>query len=286
MTGTEVPAACRRDQLVRLLRAAGCVFAEDEADLLIAAAPGPAELAVMAQRRAAGLPLEQVVGWAEFCGLRIAVAEGVFVPRRRTGFLVARAAALARRPGPVVVVDLCCGSGAIGAAVAAALAADGTGPGGDGTGPDGDGPGALELHAADADPAAVACARRNLAGLGQVWQGDLFAALPGGLRGRVDVLAANVPYVPAGEISLLPAESRLHEPRQAVDGGPDGLDVARRVATAAPQWLAPGGTLLIETSERQAPAAAACFAAAGLRPRVTWSGELAATVVTGQRAPG
>ena len=272
-------AAGRRDQLISLLRAAGCVFAEDEADLLIAAAPGPAELAAMAQRRAAGLPLEQVVGWAEFCGLRIAVADGVFVPRRRTGFLVAQAAALARRrPAPAVVVDLCCGSGAIGAAIAAALAADGTRPGEDGPG----GPGRLELHAADADPAAVACARRNLAGLGQVWPGDLFAALPGGLRGRVDVLAANVPYVPAGEISLLPAEARLYEPRLAVDGGPDGLDVARRVAAGAPQWLAPGGTLLIETSERQAPAASASFAAAGLRPRVTWSDELAATVVTGQ----
>ena len=277
MTGTGIPAAAGRDQVISLLRAAGCVFAEDEADLLIAAAPGPAELAAMAQRRASGLPLEQVIGWAEFCGLRIAVAEGVFVPRRRTGFLVTQAAALARRPGPVVVVDLCCGSGAIGAAIAAALTADRPGPGGDG-------PGGLELHAADADPAAVACARRNLAGLGQVWAGDLFAALPGGLRGRVDVLAANVPYVPAGEIGLLPAESRLHEPRRAVDGGPDGLDVARRVAAAAPEWLAPGGTLLIETSERQAPAAAECFAAAGLLPRVTCSDELAATVVTGRQA--
>jgi release factor glutamine methyltransferase len=101
------------------LRAAGCVFAEDEARLLISAARTPAELDAMVARRTAGLPLEQVLGWAEFCGLRIAVAPGVFVPRRRTEFLVRQAAELAR-PG-AVIVDLCCGAGAIGAALAAAV---------------------------------------------------------------------------------------------------------------------------------------------------------------------
>ncbi len=257
-----MPACCRAEIIARL-RGAGCVFAEDEADLLISAAATPAELTAMADRRVGGLPLEQVVGWAEFCGLRIAVEPGVFVPRRRTEFLVRQAASLARTPG-TVVVDLCCGAGAIGAALAAAL-------------------GEVELHAADADPVAVACARRNLAGLGQVHQGDLFAPLPGSLRRRIDVLAANVPYVPTGEIALLPAESRLHEPPLAVDGGADGLDVARRVAAAALDWLAPGGVLLIETSERQAPVAAAFFAAAGLSPRVTRSGQMAATVVCGAR---
>src|SRR5579863_5977286 len=96
------------------LRACGCVFAEDEARLLTAAARTPADLADMVDRRAAGLPLEQVLGRAEFCGLRISVAPGVFVPRRRTEFLARRAIALARREagsGVPVVVDLCCGSG-------------------------------------------------------------------------------------------------------------------------------------------------------------------------------
>jgi release factor glutamine methyltransferase len=213
----------------------------------------------MTGRRAAGQPLEQVVGWAEFCGLRIALAPGVFVPRRRTEFLVGQVAALAR-PGDVII-DLCCGAGAIGAALAAAVDR-------------------AQVHAADLDPAAVACARQNVPG--HVYQGDLYGALPAALRGRVAVLAANVPYVPTGEIGFLPPEARSHEPLAAPDGGPDGLGVLRRVAAAAPGWLVSGGHLLIETSERQAPAAAAAFAASGLAPRVATSDELGATVIIGQ----
>jgi release factor glutamine methyltransferase len=262
--------------IVTRLRAAGCVFAEDEARLLISAARTPAELAAMVDRRVAGLPLEHVIGWAEFCGLRIAVDPGVFIPRRRTEFLVGQAVALARQPGQSaagrpaarprpVVVDLCCGSGAIGAAVVAGL-------------------GQAELHAADIDPAAVACARRNIAAAGgQVYQGDLYQPLPGTLRDRVRILVANVPYVPSGEIELLPPEARCYEARVALDGGPDGLDVLRRVTAAAPLWLAPGGHLLFETSERQAPRAAGIVARDGLIPRVASSGELNATVVIGTR---
>jgi release factor glutamine methyltransferase len=255
-----------RSAIVTRLRAAGCVFAEDEARLLIAAAGTPADLDAMVARRAAGLPLEQVVGWAGFCGLRIAVEPGVFVPRRRTEFLVREAIALVRPAvRRLVVVDLCCGSGAIGAAVAAAL-------------------GEIDLHAADIDPVAVACARRNFAAAGgRVYQGDLFEPLPAALRGRVGLLAANVPYIPAGEIGLLPPEARLHEPRAALDGGADGLDLLRRVAAGAPWWLAPGGHVLIETSERQAPEAAGVFARSGLIARVASSQEMGATVVIGTR---
>jgi len=265
------PSPVDRSAIVGRLRASGCVFAEDEAALLIAAAGTAAELAQMVDRRVAGLPLEHVLGWAEFCGLRIAVDPGVFVPRRRTEFLVSRAlsllAAAAGGPPPVVV-DLCCGSGAVGAALAAAL-------------------GRVELHAADLDPAAAACARRNLAAAdGHVYQGDLYQPLPASLRGRVDVLAANVPYVPTGEVALLPAEARVHEPRLALDGGADGLDVLRLVADAAPHWLAPGGHLLSETSERQATRAADIVAASGLIPRVDRSAELNATVITGTRPAG
>jgi release factor glutamine methyltransferase len=265
------PSAHARSVIVTRLRDAGCVFAEDEARLLISAAGTPASLAAMVDRRAAGEPIEHVLGWAEFCGLRIAVDPGVFIPRRRTEFLVQRATALARQAaaGPVIVVDLCCGSGAVGAALAAAL-------------------GHIELHAADIDPAAVRCARRNVAAVGGlVYQGDLYAPLPARLRGRVAILAANVPYVPTGEVGLLPPEARVHEPRAALDGGADGLGVLRRVAAAAPLWLAPGGHLLTETSEDQAPLAAAALARDGLIPRVARSGRLNATVVTGTRpAPG
>jgi release factor glutamine methyltransferase len=240
------------------LRAAGCVFAEDEARMLISAAGSAGELEAMVDRRVAGLPLEQVLGWAEFCGLRIAVEPGVFVPRRRTEFLVRQAIALAR-PG-VVVVDLCCGAGAIGAALAAAVDR-------------------ADVYAVDIDPAAVRCARRNVPG--HVYQGDLYEPLPDRLRGRVGVLTANVPYVPSGQVSLLPAEARAHEPLVALDGGADGLDVLRRVAAGAPAWLAPGGHLLIETSERQAAQAAAAFAGSGLNPQVVSSAGLSATVLIG-----
>jgi release factor glutamine methyltransferase len=245
------------------LRAAGCVFAEDEAALLIAASDTPVELDALVGRRAAGEPLEHVVGWAAFCGLRIAVGPGVFVPRRRTEYLVSLAVA-AGRPG-AVVVDLCCGSGALGVAVAAGL-------------------GGAELHAADLDPVAVACARRNVDPVGgRVYPGDLFAALPAALRGRVEILLANVPYVPSGELALLPGEAREHEARLALDGGPDGLDVLRRVAAGTRGWLAPGGVLLTEASDRQAAAAAGVLARAGLTAKVAEDPESGAVVVLGER---
>jgi release factor glutamine methyltransferase len=229
--------------------------------LLIAAAAESADLAAMVERRVAGLPLEYVIGWAEFCGLRISVDPGVFVPRHRTEFLVGQAVALTRPDA--VVLDLCCGSGAIGAALASAV------PG-------------IQLHAADIDPAAVRCARRNLAGIGGcVYAGDLFDALPADLRGRVDVLVANVPYVPTDEIGLLPREARLYEPEAALDGGSDGLDLLRRVAAGASIWLVPGGHLLVETSDQQAPRAAEIFAGGGLSPEVTSLDELDVTVVIG-----
>ncbi|MFE7129014.1 putative protein N(5)-glutamine methyltransferase [Streptomyces sp. NPDC057617] len=265
-TSAPAPSAAVRSAVVARLRAAGCVFAEDEACLLVSAAGSAAELTAMVDRRVAGLPLEHVLGWAEFRGLRIAVDPGVFVPRRRTEFLVRRAAALAG-PG-AVVVDLCCGTGALGAALAAAL-------------------GRAELYAADIDPAAVRCARRNVAAAGgRVYEGDLYEPLPTALRGRVDVLLANVPYVPTEEVGLLPPEARIHEARVALDGGADGLDVLRQVAADAPGWLAPGGSLLVETSERQAPMAVETLAAAGLTPCVSRSEELYATVITGTRPPG
>jgi release factor glutamine methyltransferase len=261
--------------VVARLRAAGCVFAEDEAAVLLAAARSPAELDALVERRASGEPLEQVVGWAEFAGQRILVDPGVFVPRRRSEFLVSVAVGLGRsRMGGGsaigVVVDLCCGAGALGLAVAAGL-----------TG----GPGRVELHAADLDPAAVACARRNIEPTGgHVYVGDLFGALPDRLRGRVDILICNAPYVPTGDVAFLPAEARDHEPLVALDGGLDGLAVLRRAASGAPSWLAPGGALLVETSERQAAEMASAMASAGLRPVIHTDEDTAATVVTGRTA--
>jgi len=259
--------------LVARLRAAGCVFAEEEASLLATTVEGApdaaADLERLVVRRVAGEPLEQLLGWAEFAGLRILLEPGVFVPRRRTELLAAEATRLAQAvadDGRVpVVVDLCCGAGAIGAAVAAAV-------------------GLLELVAADVDPAAVVAARRNLEPLGaRVVAGDLFDALPDDIRGRVDVLAANAPYVPSAEIAMMPPEARDHEARVALDGGADGLDVHRRVAASARDWLAPGGHLLIETSRGQSPITAELVIAGGLDARIVRDDELAATVVIGRR---
>jgi release factor glutamine methyltransferase len=257
--------------VIAALRQAGCVFAEDEARLLAVAARGPGDLDDMVRRRAAGLPLAQVLGWAEFCGQRIAVDPGVFVPRPRSEFLVRQAIAQGirpSRPSHAVIVDLCCGSGALGAAVAAAI-------------------GMVELHAADIDRTAVACARRNVADAGgRVYQGDLFGPLPARLHGRVDLILANVPYVPSDDLRLLPHEARLHEPRLALDGGADGLDVLRRVAGSAPSWLAPGGHLLSEVSARQAASAAGIMASAGLIARVAASAEWESSVVIGAMQGG
>jgi release factor glutamine methyltransferase len=274
--------------VVTALRTAGCVFAEDEAQLLVSSAATDAELTTMVGQRVAGLPLEQILGWAEFCGLRIAVEAGVFVPRRRTEFLVRQAIALgwqsAQPDTPVVVLDLCCGTGALGLAVARGLS---HGQGHRSHTAGGRHPDTLqhaEVYAADVEAVAVRCAQLNLAPVGgQVYQGDLFGPLPETLRGRVDLLTANVPYIPSGEIELLPPEARLYEPQATLDGGGDGLDLLRRVAAAAPQWLAPGGSLLSEVSERQAQPAREILRAGGLATRVKTSEEMNATVVIATR---
>ena len=258
------PPAADEAAVVARLRAAGCVFAEDEARLLLAEAGTPVRLEELVRRRVDGEPLEHLLGWAEFCGLRIAVAPGVFVPRRRSELLVREATALA--PPSAVVVDLCCGSGAVAAALTAVL----------------DRP---EVHASDVDPAAVECARGNLPHA-RVHAGDLFDALPAELRGRVDVLVANVPYVPSEAIALMPPEAREHEPRVALDGGDDGLRVAARVVAGAGQWLGPAGSLLFEVGEAQVPAATGLLAAAGLLPRVVSDDGTGATVVVGTASRG
>jgi release factor glutamine methyltransferase len=258
------------------LRAAGCVFAEDEAAVLGGVATDAAHLSGLVDRRARGEPLEQVVGFADFCGVRVRLRPGVFVPRVRSELLVRTAATEVRtaptdalwereieeRAGGKTVVDLCCGSGALGLAVRHEVPA-------------------IRLFAADSDPVAVGCALDNLGR--DVFQGDLFAALPEALRGHIDVLLANVPYVATEHIALLPAEARLHEPRSALDGGADGLDVFRAVVAGAAAWLAPGGLLLSEITAAQAEAAVAAARDAGLRAGIVEDEDLEARAVTARR---
>lgn len=247
------------------------MFAEQEAELLSAASEAPGELERLVRERVGGTPLEHLLGWVEFRGRRIEVGPGVFVPRRRSALLVDQAIdhALAAAYRRCVVVDLCCGSGALGAAAASALTEAGI---------------AVELVAADIDPVAVRCARRNLEPLGgTVFRGDLCAALPSASAGRIDLLLANIPYVPTAMISRMPPEARDYEPRAALDGGIDGLDVLRRVAGAAPVWLAPGGRLFVEISGPQRDPAQRIIEREGLSPSAVCSPEDGTVVVTGTR---
>jgi release factor glutamine methyltransferase len=242
-------------QLVAALRSAGCVFAEDEARLILEEATSQAEVMAWAARRMAGEPLELIVGWADFAGQRIAVERGVFVPRLRSTIVVE----IAVREPAEVVVDLCCGTAALGAALAARWPS-------------------AEVHAADSDPAAVACARRNLTPE-RVHQGDLYAALPDDLRGRVDLLVVNAPYVPTAAIATMPREAREYEHHVALDGGADGLDIQRRVAEDAREWLRPGGRLVLETGRDQGERSAALLRDAGLSASVELDDDIDGTAV-------
>ena len=242
------------DPVVDRLRASGSVFAEEEADLLrAAAATGAGGLDVLVARRVAGEPLQHVVGWADFAGHRLRIGAPVFVPRPRTEHLVDVAIGLGRAraagSAPVVVVDLCCGCGAVGLAVASALRRTGR----------------VRLVATDIDGDAVTCAATNLRHADdEVLQGDLLSALPIELVGRIDLLLANVPYVPTPDLRFLPSDVRGFERRLAHDGGRDGLDVLRRVVAVAGRWLAPTGFALFEVAEPQVEAATAAAQQRGL----------------------
>lgn len=250
------------EDLVRRLRAAGCVFAEDEARLLLESAPDPGARETLIARRVAGEPLEHVLGWVDLAGVRVLIDPGVFVPRRRTGVLVGAAVqGLVDRVDPVVL-DLCCGCGAVGAAIAARVPA-------------------AQIWASDVDPAAVACARRNLPPE-RVVQGDLFAGLPTMLQGHLDVVVANTPYVPTDRLDLMSVDAREHEPVLARDGGADGLTLLRRVAAQAPVWLRPGGVLAIEIGRDQTAPALAAFAAAGLTAEMRRAEDVDGTAVVGR----
>ncbi|WP_394250481.1 putative protein N(5)-glutamine methyltransferase [Arthrobacter pityocampae] len=249
-------------EIAARLRAAGCVFAEDEARLLATSGASDEALAVMLARRVAGHPLEHVLGWVDFCGQRLDVAPGVFIPRQRSALLVRCAAELT--PPGARVLDLCCGCGALGAALAAVVED-------------------LRLHASDISGTAVGLARHNLTPWqAACYEGDLFDPLPRALRGSFDTILCNTPYVPTYRLPSLPREARVHEPRASLDGGPDGLHVQRRVAGEAQEWLTPGGHLLFEVAQDQERRCARLLEDAGLRARVCRLEEIDATVVVGQ----
>jgi release factor glutamine methyltransferase len=211
------------------LRRAGCVAARDEAVELLAAARGDeSALREFVARRSGGEPLAWLVGSAPFCGLRVSVCPGVYVPRPQSEALAREA--IARLPRRGLAVDLCTGSGAVAVAVARAR-------------PE------ARVSATEIDPVAAACARGN--GV-DVHVGDMTAPLPEGMRGRVDVVTAVVPYVPSGELRLLPRDVVAYEPRGALDGGADGTDLLARAVVESAPLLRPGGSLLLELGGREA----------------------------------
>lgn len=237
------------------------MFAEEEAALLLAEPWTPAELEAAMVRREAGEPLEQILGWAGFDGLRIRLLPGVFVPRQRSVLLVDEAVRRLAGMDFPVVVDVGCGSGALGAAVCARCPS-------------------VTVWGIDMDPDAVACARINLEP-SRVMQGDLLDAVPADLAGGVDVLLANLPYVPSGQIAMMPPEARDHEHRVALDGGSDGLDHHRRLLAGVGGLLRPGGCVLIECGVVQVEALTVVMLAAGLGVEVVADDETGGCAVVG-----
>ncbi|MCU4297780.1 hypothetical protein D3I60_11945 [Brevibacterium permense] len=271
-------------ETVSALRAAGCVFAEDEAAILQESAAGSVpKLDELVARRVAGEPLEQVVGWVDVAGLRLSVRPGVFVPRQRTALLAAHAVAVTRqmldaqgngtrtaacsdsaadRP---VVLEAFSGVGPVASVVASFV------PG-------------VEIHVGDAQAEAVRCAVENVRRCSRAGESapagesaqesgpavtghvlDCLQGLPEGLRQSISVIAAVPPYVPETAAEFLPHEALDCEPGMALFGGADGLDLVRRLITDSLDWLAPAGALLIELGREQAAAATTFATAHGLK---------------------
>jgi release factor glutamine methyltransferase len=236
------------DELTQRLAAAGCVAAREEAAELRAAACDADALEAALRRRERGEPLAWITGTVVFCDRWLHVAPGTFVPRPQTEELARRAAALLPRSGRAL--DLCTGVGAVAAHLAVAV------------------PGATVIGV-DIDERAARAARRN--GVAVI-VGDLAEAVrpDAAFDAAFDLVTAVAPYVPADDLRLLPADVRDHEPRAALDGGHDGLDVVRRVVAAAASVLRPGGRLLVELGGDQDVRLAPTLAATGFDIVATW----------------
>jgi release factor glutamine methyltransferase len=226
-----VPVPHGVEVLAARLADAGFIAADDEADELVARAAGDLELlGALVARRLTGEPLAWITGHVSFCGLQIRVDSGVYVPREQSEPLAWRA--VERLPANGTGIDLCTGTGAIAKTLIAHR------------------PGA-RVVASDVDARAVACATAN--GV-EVVHGDLFAPLPDGLEGRVDVVVGVVPYVPTPELALLQRDTFTFESPRSYDGGRDGTAILRRVVTDSARFLRHGGALLLELGGEQADA--------------------------------
>jgi release factor glutamine methyltransferase len=255
------------DAATMALEAAGLASARVDAEWLLAGLLGVGRVAVRldlagtipapiaeryahaVSRRARREPLQRILGWEEFRGVRVRLTDAVLVPRPETEALVEWALALLPPPGrrQLLAIDVGTGSGCIACALASER-------------PD------LDVIAVDVSPAAAAIARDNaraldLAARVRVVAADLFD----GIRDLgADLIVSNPPYLPTALLPELPPEVRIHEPTLALDGGGDGLTLIRRIVTTVRRCLRPSGALLVETSGGdQAEAAAALLRAAG-----------------------
>lgn len=236
------------------LAAAGCVAAEDEAIELADAAPAADELESWVRRRERGEPLAWITGSLRFCGHDIRVGPGVYVPKLQTEELARRAAdrlAGARGHGATRALDLCTGAGAVAVHLMAAC-------------PD------AAVIGVDADPRALRCAREN--GVPSV-RGDLEVDGPPFASRSFDVVTAVAPYVPTGELHLLPADVVRYEPLRALDGGVDGLRLVRRIVASAARLVRRRGWLLLEVGGEQDDALAGPLEAAGFGSVESWADE-------------
>ncbi len=238
------------------LKAAGCVAAEEEAAELIEVAAGDlARLADLLARRSVGEPSAWLTGSVRFAGEIVPVCPGVYVPRWQSESMALEA--VARLPERGIAVDLCTGAGAIAVVLARRRPL-------------------ARVVATEIDPLAAACARSN--GI-EVFEGDMAENLPEALCGQVDVVTAVAPYVPTGELRLLPRDVVDHEPRRALDGGPDGTRSLRLAALAAAGLLRIGGSLLLELGGDQVELLQPVLAEHGYRdlePLVDGDGDLRA----------
>lgn len=237
----------RRSATAERLARVGCLAADEEADELLADAPDPSTLEARIRRRERGEPLAWITGVQLFCGRRIRVDHGVYVPRPQSEELARRAAAVLLRHGGSAV-DLCTGSGAVARHLMA------TAP-------------AAAVVAADIDARAARCARSN--GV-PVVQADGAGPFP---DGAFSVVTSVAPYVPTAALALLPSDVQRYEPRLALDGGTDGLEVARRLTAGARRVLRPGGWLFLELGGDQGDLMASHLANAGWRDTTTWTDE-------------
>jgi release factor glutamine methyltransferase len=220
--------AAALDAVAKRLSAGGFIaYGEEARELLAAAGENASLLEHMLARRLRGEPLAWICGRTRFCGIELTIDSSVYVPRWHTELVAHCAAALLHHSG--TAIDLCTGSGAVARVL-------------------------QEMHprariiATDVDSCAVACARRN--GVDALF-GSLFAPLPLTVRGRVDVVVAVVPYVPTCELPLLQRDTFTFEDTLAYDGGPDGVDILRRVIAESTTWLRAGGALVLELGRRQ-----------------------------------